>query len=159
MKNLLFIFLLLPGLLQAQQWQRQYLYKPLYNSVSISLEPIAGGKMVDTHFGLRYDRILYPQIGVYISGTHGKYDYIKESTKIASGITWIKKTTFISVGLTHHINRGVSYDFQRYLPFNDRALKTWSCEIGAGKLFRKFVVSFSYELILSNSSINIGYRF
>ena len=154
MKKLFFIFLLLPVICQAQQWQRQHLRKPLYNAISLSIEPTGGGKLKYTKLGLRYDRI-FTKYGFYTSGSYGSYEFIRSSTKLAVGGTLISKTTFATIGGAYHINRGISAD----VLFDRRALTKWGCEIGAGKLFNRFVVAFRYELRLSNASVDIGYRF
>jgi hypothetical protein len=148
MKNLLILLILFPLICQAQKCPapRQQLREPLYNSISVCLQSN------DLGIGLRYDRII-GTLGAYVSASHGRYEFIQESTKFAIGGTWIEKNVFISAGATSHINRGISEVIDR------RALAKFGGEIGAGVLFKRFVVSFAYELRLSNSSINFGYRF
>ena len=150
MKTLLIILIILPVLCQAQKCPapRQQLREPLYNSISVCLQPN------DFGMGLRYDR-LFGTLGGYVSVSHGAYQFIKSSTKFAVGATWISKTTFATIGGAYHINKGISED----VLFDRRALTKWGCEIGAGRLFNRFVVAFRYELRLSNASVDIGYRF
>ena len=154
MKKLLFIFLLLPGIIQAQQWQRQYLHKPLYNSISVSVEPTGGGKLKYTKMGLRYDRI-FTKLGVYTSGSYGSYEFVRNSAKFAVGGIYVEKSNFVTLGAVYHINRGIIEN----IDFDKRALQKYSFEVGAGRLFNRFVISFNYELILGSAAINFGIRF
>jgi hypothetical protein len=152
MKMLLLFFFLIPIFSQAQVCVKEKIIRqnPLYNEVAVCFQ------LNDLGIGVRYDRF-FKLFGVYGSVTHGKYVYIEEHTKAAVGITTkiFEDVTYMSFGVVRHFNKGVSED-----PWFDRkALWKWTGEVGAGVLLKRINVSFTYELFLVNSSINIGYRF
>jgi hypothetical protein len=115
----------------------------------------------DLGMGLRYDHH-FKKVGLYGSYSHGVYERNTTSrvshSKIAGGIIVKsrfepdqKHYNFFSAGPTYNVYQGQTS--------NTKAFKPIAAEIGAGSVFGWFTLAFRYELIKSNSSVEIGIKF
>lgn len=148
MKSLFIIFLLILSL-QSMAQKR--------NTISICLQPN------DLGYGLRYDR-MFKGFGLYGSLTHGSYKTyllkIEHHVKASAGIVVYSSTellaranTFLSLGGCYNIYKGdIAY-------FEKKVIRPLAVEIGAGFSISWFSIAFRYELVKSNSSIDIGIKF
>lgn len=149
MKTLILLLFLIPLLTFSQK-----------NALYFSFQPD------DKGVGLRYER-LYDWFGPYFSGTLGNYRFVDGSSitdhvKATSGVVkYIKSKS--NQYLYNSFAVGFSYSTygkitKQFIDIPKRALKKFSCDIGAGIRIKHFNLIIMYDFFKNESSINIGFN-
>ena len=93
----------------------------------------------------------------YISVSHGEYKLAKgymEHSKIALGGVLNSEQSFVTIGVClHSYNKQSPQEFQRIVTY------PISIELGAGSSLDRLSISFRYDIIKNESSLDIGIKF
>ena len=106
----------------------------------------------DRGFGIGYrtDKL-------YVSVSHGEYKLNKgymEHSKIALGGVLNAEQSFVTIGVClHSYNKQSPQEFQRIVTY------PLSLELGAGSSLDRLSIAFRFDIIKSESSIDIGIKF
>jgi hypothetical protein len=150
MKTILIIIFLTSGICYAQK-----------NALYVTFQP------VDFGVGLRYDRKITEDVGIYASGSYGKFrlphgGYIKDHMRaVAGGLFYLKpynnSRPSFGVGLIY------SYYGERYITmpdFPDKAFDPISFELSfTTYCYRRFAIGIRFDFLKNESALDFGIRF
>jgi hypothetical protein len=146
MKKLIFLFLFIPIVLQAQ------------NTISVTFQP------TDLGLGLRYDRMI-SHIGLYGLVSYGNYSPLRAMLKREHIKTSLGLTHYIAPRLIGHplpfVSMAGSYHYYgaKVAEFGEKAVTHISLDLGAGVRFKRIMTGFTIDPLKWEGAFNFGINF